>query len=129
MYPWLPWWTAFTKLPGAENLTQDIAPVTTWFPANFEMNFAGDPRIERDVVSNIASYGKQLGILTDALLTLAGDDTTHPEIQRLRDIAEKIEERKQTHRADLEQNAKAALERLKDADSEAFKRMLSSYIE
>ncbi len=129
MNPWLPWWSAFTKLPGAENLTQDIAPVTTWFPTTFEMNFAGDRRIEADVVSNTASYGKQLGILTDALLALAGDDSTHPDIQRLKDIAEKIEQRKQNHRFDLEENAKAALERLRDADPKAFQRMLSSYVE
>jgi hypothetical protein len=93
------------------------------------MNFAGDRRIEADVVSNIASYGKQLSILTDALLALAGEDPTHPDIRRLRDIAKKIEERKQTHRAEFEENAKAALERLKDADPRAFKRMLGSYIE
>lgn len=74
MYPWLSWWPAFIKLPGAGNLDQEVAPVTTWFPTTFELNFAGDRRIESDVVSNVASYGKQLGILTDALLVLARGD-------------------------------------------------------
>ncbi len=92
------------------------------------MNFAGDRNIERDVVSNVASYGKQLGILTEALLALAGEDATQPEILRLREVAQKIEERKQAHRANLEEDAKEALDRLRDADPKAFKRMLGSYI-
>jgi len=74
MYPWLSWRPAFIRPPGAGNLDQEVAPVTTWFPTTFELNFAGDRRIESDVVSNVASYGKQLGIPTDALRVLARGD-------------------------------------------------------
>ncbi|TFH59383.1 MAG: hypothetical protein E4G91_08980 [Candidatus Zixiibacteriota bacterium] len=126
MYPWLPWWPSLMKLPGAENLNQDIAPVTTWFPTTYELNFAGDRRIESDVVSNVASYGKQLGILTDALLALAGD-SENPAVERLRDVAQEIERRKQWHQSDLEATAKDALERLRNSDRPAFDRLLSEF--
>ena len=128
MYPWLPWWPALMKLPGAENLSQDIAPVTTWFPTTLELNFAGDRRIESDVVSNVASYGKQLGILTDALLATARD-SREPAVERLREVAQKIERRKQSHQSDLESTAKETLERLRDYDQAAFDRVLGQFKE
>jgi hypothetical protein len=55
-----------------------------------EVNFAGNADIERDVVARVASYGKQLGILTEAVLALASGtaDERKTRIGRLREIAE-----------------------------------------
>lgn len=49
------------NLPLSGNVTQDINPVTSWLSPQVAFNFAGKREVEADVVSNIASYGKQLG--------------------------------------------------------------------
>ncbi len=80
------------------------------------------------MVSNVASYGKQLGILTDALLATARD-SREPAVERLREVAQKIERRKQSHQSDLESTAKETLERLRAYDQAAFDRVLSQFEE
>jgi hypothetical protein len=59
--------------PLSGNVTQDINPITSWLSPQVEFNFAGKREVETDVVSNIASYGKQLGTIIPALLELAGE--------------------------------------------------------
>ena len=51
------------------NLNQPILP--GWSFGNVSVNYAGNAGIEKDVVEKVASYGRQLGILTDAVLKLA----------------------------------------------------------
>lgn len=126
MNPWMPWLSAMTKLPFGGDVTQAIAPYTNWFSPTIELDFAGDRRIEADVVANVASYGKQLGILTEAVLALAGDARS-PEVERLRDVAERVEACKEAHRQSLEEAAKSALEALRARDPAAFARLLGAY--
>jgi hypothetical protein len=94
-----------------KNLDQQINP--GWFDVNIN-NYAGNPQIEKDVVEKVASYGKQLGILTEAVLSLAGDPPKDGEdpIARLRDIANKIEALKDLNKASLENEARSAMARL-----------------
>ena len=51
------------------NLNQPILP--GWSFGNVSVNYAGNAEIEKDVVEKVASFGKQLGIITDAVLALA----------------------------------------------------------
>lgn len=64
--------------PLSGDVTQAINP-WTWFAriAGSQMGFinihqttGGDPELEREIVENVASYGRQLGRLTDALAVL-----------------------------------------------------------
>jgi hypothetical protein len=58
MNPWLfPWWGLF-KWPLSGDVTQDIAPITSLLSPQFEFNFAGNRRIESEVIADVASYGK-----------------------------------------------------------------------
>jgi hypothetical protein len=57
-------WLNLMNLPLSGNV-EDISPVTTWFSPNIELNYAGDKKIESEVVSEVASFGKQLGVLSD----------------------------------------------------------------
>jgi hypothetical protein len=50
--------------PLSGNVVQDIAP-------SFNQELAGIPEVEYEVLTSVASYGTQLGILTDAVLALA----------------------------------------------------------
>jgi hypothetical protein len=92
-------------------LDQPINP--GWFDVYIN-NYAGTPQIERDVVEKVASFGKQLGILTDALLELAGSKprADNSAVTRLREIAEKIEALKELNKSSLESEARDAMARL-----------------
>jgi|SRR5690606_6213036 len=126
MNPWMPWLSAMTKLPFGGDVAQAISPYTNWFSPTIELDFAGDRRIEADVVANVASYGKQLGIVTEAILALAGDDRS-PDVERLRQLASRVEACKQMHRRSLEETARQALESLKDRDPDALARVVADY--
>lgn len=118
----LPWGVEF-KLPGADQNQQWIAPVTNWLSPTV-VTYAGDREIEARVVTEIASFGKQLGILTDALLELA-DDRPGEAVTRLRRIATRIEAVKIQHRRDLEERAEEAFDELLKADPAAAKRLVA----
>jgi hypothetical protein len=126
MTPWDLWMSALSRMPLSGDVTQAIAPLTNWFSPTVEMNFAGNRKIEGDVVANVASYGKQLGLLTDAVLAL-GKGNEAPPVQELRKLAAQIEERKRRHKDDLQQQARSALETLRKADPDALKRLLADF--
>lgn len=122
MIPWTPWFS----LPGSGDVTQAIAPVTSWFSPTYNLSFAGDANIEADVVSNVASYGRQLGRLADVVLELAeGKDTEA--VAALREIHEKIAERKTRRRGDVVREAEHALRHLAEIDEDALKRLIKRY--
>ena len=102
-------WPFSLFAPG--NLTQAINP--GWFDVN--INYQGNPAIEKDVVEKVASFGKQLGIITDAVLELAADrpnvDDDDP-ITRLRHIAKKIEDLKEANKESLSKQADDAMAQL-----------------
>jgi hypothetical protein len=125
LFPW--WWSAF-KAPLSGDVS-DISPETNWFSPQVEVNVAaGNRKVEAEVVSRVASYGKQLGMVIDALLEIAGENEG-PAVSALHDLAEQIEEVKEKHKAVLEDVAVDALNRLKTTDPETFKRVIQSVME
>ena len=66
------------RLPLSGNVTQTINPWTWIFNpsggqfglVNIELGQSSDPAVEEEVLSDVASYGKQLGRIEDALLLL-----------------------------------------------------------
>jgi hypothetical protein len=112
--------------PLSGNVTQDINPITSWLSPQVEFNFAGKREVETDVVSNIASYGKQLGTIIPALLELAGE-TQGPALDELRALEAKIELTKEKHRNQQTEILRAELTRLKQNDPEALKVLLSDF--
>jgi len=66
------------NLPLSGAVTQTIDPWTSWFSAfgsqvgliNVNLGTSSDPDIEKAVISKVASYGKQLGRIEDALVVL-----------------------------------------------------------
>ena len=51
----------------------DVAQRITapWFSPSLTVNYAGDPEVEDRVVTEVASYGKQLGWLMEIAIALA----------------------------------------------------------
>ena len=117
MQPWFP----FTF-----NFPSGDVDLANWFSPSVAVTYAGTPSIERDVVEKVASFGKQLGILTDAVLEIAAG-TKGDKIERLRELAEEIEAVKKRHRSDIRRDAKAAIERLAELDESALKALIREY--
>jgi hypothetical protein len=121
------WWQWPFPNFAPRELTQPILP--GWQFHGLEINFAGEPQIEKEVVEKVASYGKQLGIVTDALLALAGDapDKKEARLERLRGIAAEIDKIKEEHKTDLAASAKKAMESLAKNDAAAARRIAAEY--
>ena len=103
-------------------LNQAINP--GWFDVN--INYEGNPAIEKDIVENVASFGKQLGIITDAVLEIAGERGGE-KVKRLKQLAEEIEAVKARHKSDVRRAAKEAIERLAKTDESELKALLGRY--
>ena len=72
------------QYPLSGSVTQSIAP-------RF-VDIAGIPEVEWEVITSEASYGKQLGKLTDAVLALVDKTGLEgPEVDALREIAAGVE--------------------------------------
>lgn len=118
-----PFWMFRFPFSGAVN-QRITAP---WFSPNITVKYAGDPVIEDRVVTEVASYGKQLGWITDIVLALAND-------QRIpADTLEKLEKtvkaiaaiKNETHRSTVD-IANAALDHLKHDDPEGYRKLIRS---
>lgn len=121
--PWLPWWSPF---PDLTKLMQNIAPQTSWFSPTYEINFAGNREIEADIVSNVASYGTQLGALIKAILEIGKKDEG-PAMTWLRELAGQIEEHKQQRRSTAEDDLRAKLDEIRKTDPAMLQRILARY--
>jgi hypothetical protein len=99
-----------------------------WFDVNIN-NYAGNPQVEKDVVEKVASFGMQLGILTEAVLELAGAKPRPggSAVTRLRDIAAKIEALKTLNKTSLTDQADAAMKRLAKAEPDEARRIAAAY--
>jgi hypothetical protein len=102
------------RLPLSGNVTQSINPWTWFFNpvgsqvglVNIELGQSANPAIEEEVLSDVASYGKQLGRIEDALVVLlahfrperplTGDEEAA--IGSLKEIVSKIAAVKAKHR-------------------------------
>jgi len=84
------------RLPWSGDVTQAINPWSWWTSAmgqfglvNISSSASADPQLERDIVSKVASYGRQLGRMTDAVYALlAHQDESVWSPDERRDIAE-----------------------------------------
>jgi hypothetical protein len=69
MFPWLWFWAPQVHFPWSGAVTQRIDPDTHWFFQGIAPS-AGNARIEERAFE-VASYGKQLGLITEVLLDVA----------------------------------------------------------
>jgi len=99
---------------------KDISPVTSWFSPQYEFNIAGNAALEKQVITKVASYGKQLGKLTNAVLELA-DGEPGAAVESLRAMAKEIEDLKNKTLAD---SIEADLAKLKVQDKAAYEALV-----
>ena len=119
MFPWLWLWSPQVHLPWSGDVAQRIAPATHWFFQGIQPG-AGHARIEEEAF-DVASYGKQLGLITELLLDVSRRSSGAPSAEaakaqrKLQDIARRIEAIKAQEYAreaeDLEEQLRAAQRR------------------
>ena len=69
MFPWFWIWAPRLNMPWSGDVEQDIEPTTSWFFRGIRPG-SGDATIEEKAF-DVASYGRQLGLITEVLLDLA----------------------------------------------------------
>lgn len=109
------------RAPFSGDVTQEISPHL------FSPEIKGNAKIEHKIQTEVASFGKQLGKILEALQQLSdATDTPLPEIDSL---VSEVEVVKAASIEEIREDAEAALNRLKAVDEEACKRLVSQHSE
>src|SRR5476649_2370891 len=107
--------------PFSGNVNQRIT--TPWFSPT--INIAGDAAIEERVVTDVASYGKQIGWLSEIVLELAKKSELKGEtVTRLEKAVEKIKLIKETQQQSRWDAAVDALDQLNKAQPKEYARLI-----
>ena len=98
---------------------------TSWFSPSYTLNYAGDPAIEHRVVSEVASYGRQIGWISEILLALV-DHKQIPShtLAQLKAASEHISKIKEDVQRSAVDAANEALDRLQRENPERYNRLL-----
>jgi hypothetical protein len=119
--PWFDFWTQVTA-PLSGDVSQRFGNM---FSPTMTVNMAGNAAIEARVVQDVASYGAQIGWISEIALALAEGKTPPKDaLKKLADAAKKIEAIKKDSAQSAAQQAESALERLKKQDAEAYRALL-----
>jgi hypothetical protein len=131
MHPWSWFWAPQFHFPFSGDLAQRIQPETDWFFGAISPR-AGQPRLEQKIHQDVASYGRQLGLLTEAVLALAEPDSVTAEqgqaaLDRLKTIQREVEELKSRERAGQAEGTLQALRQLARDDPAALQQVLRQF--
>jgi len=126
MYPWFWFWAPQVHFPWSGNVAQDIEPDTRWFFGAIRPN-AGNAKVERRAF-DIATYGKQIGLLTEVLLSQHQPSAVTPEqgakaLASLAEIRSKIETVKLDEAQILSKSLEEQLHRLRSQHPDEFQRL------
>ncbi|HET8710717.1 MAG TPA: hypothetical protein VFM32_05035 [Spongiibacteraceae bacterium] len=127
---WLRLWSPTINMPGSGSIGGfNYHPYTTW-----QAPFSGNQTVELGVYNEVASPGKQLGKLTDAVLELATIlEHVDPKIKgatrlsELRELDNRIKSVKERIEKSAEKQAEKMLDELRTNDPETLKRLLAKY--
>ena len=116
-----PFWMFRWPLSG--DVTQRIT--APWFSPSVTVKYAGDPVIEDRVVTEVASYGRQLGWLSEIVLALATGKSVPPEtLRRLEQAAKDVEAIKKELQVSPLDAARQALDRLQREEPQQYRELL-----
>ena len=111
------------RAPWSGNVAQRIT--APWFSPSLTVNYAGDAAVEDRVVTEVASYGKQLGWLTEIVIASAnGQPSPSETLARLEKAAREIDAIKEQSRASAIEAANNALDRLERDNPAQYNELL-----
>ena len=105
-------WSPIFRAPFSGNVTQEISPQL------FSSSVQGVPEIEHKIQTDVASYGKQLGKILEALQELSAN--TNTPLPATDDLVEKVAATKAECKEELRAHAAKAVARLQAADPEGL---------
>jgi len=119
MIPWNWMWAPEIRFPLSGNVKQDIEPDVDWFFDSIKPG-AGSGRVEKEVFE-VASYGRQLGLIMDVLVSSVTEASLHDDRARrahheLVKLHEKIDAVKKQSRDKIREGAVESLLRLDARD-------------
>jgi hypothetical protein len=120
MVPWFWFWSPQFHFPLGGSVAQRFDPdFFSTIPDE-----AGQGDVEREIADG-ASYGRQLGLISEVLLAVTGQDAVTPAegeeaLQRLKKIYTDAEAVKRRHRGRQLDSAIAAMEKLRKSDPAAL---------
>ena len=128
MTPWIWNWSPQWSLPWSGDVAQRIEPDTHWFFGAIDPA-AGNGDIERRACE-VASYGRQLGLLAEVLIDVASrqgalSDGARDSLARLEDIQGRIETIKQQAARSSADDVAAQVARLKAHDPDGYRLLRS----
>jgi hypothetical protein len=109
-------WAPIFRAPFSGDVTQAISPRL------FSPEIKGNREIEFKIETEVASFGKQLGKIIEALRALS-DETGRP-LPAIEEIYNEVEALKAEHKGRLREEAKDALDKLKEADKQAWQEVV-----
>jgi hypothetical protein len=128
MFPWFLIWAPNLHFPWSGSVAQQIDPSTTWFFDSVNAQ-DGNGAVEKQAVQ-IASYGRQLGLITDVLLELADQQDPLPEeaaiaLTKLKAIRTRIETLKSKQAEAQLQELESSMRALQSRDPDSFAALLA----
>ena len=130
MFPWLFLWSPQYYFPFSGTLSQEVAPDTDWFFGTIPPS-AGDGQVEREVFE-ANSYGRQIGILSDALMSIAEPGSMTPAeaqraLERFKTVYQEVNEIKARYKSRKSAVAIGLLEQIQAADPQELKRIVARF--
>jgi len=131
MFPWWWFWAPQVRFPLSGSLAQRIEPNTNWFFDGIRPE-AGIGDVEKEIFENVASYGRQLGLIIEVLLgsvksgAIDSQDAAKS-LERLEDIYRQTEQVKSESSSRLAAAAIALLDKLHASDREQIERVLRHF--
>ena len=128
MFPWMWIWCPIYHYPWSGAVAQKIDPDTDWFFSAIPTK-AGNGAVEAKAF-HVASYGRQLGLISEVLLHVADSGSIDPalaqqSLRRLREINQRIDELKAEEASSTADALIAQLRRLKTDHPAEFERVLT----
>lgn len=130
MYPWLWFWAPQFHFPFSGAVAQRIDPDTNWFFGGIRPE-AGNGDVEKQIF-DVASYGRQLGWITEVLLaqTAKGDvapATADRALTQLEDVYRQSQAIKTRNADKLAQSAVDVLAKLQTLYPEQFEQVMAQF--
>jgi hypothetical protein len=119
--PFDPFW--LFRLPLSGNVAQ------RFFSPALTVNYAGNAAVEERVVTDVASYGRQIGWLNKLVLDLVhGDPPDDDTLKQLADAVDAIEAIKKQHGKSTLEGAITALDQLEAEQADAYRHLLDGRV-
>jgi hypothetical protein len=124
MVPWFNWIGRPADLPAGGNPV-DAMKLLSAVP---RVNGDGDPALEREIVEDVATYGAQLGLLSEVVLAMAAgqDLASVAAFTRLKAQAEAIEKKKAEYGRTALERARKAVDELRVHDRAGYDLLVAS---